>query len=505
MKLLANLIFLTFTFTSVSISIAAESADLVIINADIRTMARTKPRAQALAVVGNRFVAVGTDKEISAFIGPRTKKIDAGGKLVLPGFNDAHVHFAAIGNKFSSIDLKPAKTSEEIAAMLADHARFLPKGRWILGGGWNLDDSKKNQLRKLADAVTPENPVFVYSSDGKSAFANGPALLKARISKRTTNPADGTIDRDADGEPNGLLSGSAMRLVGSLVPPDHTRDWHAVIETATNYAASLGVTSVQDMHSDELEGVYRDLNRKGKLKTRVYDCAPITSSAKLAAKGIKAASGDAMVRTGCVKYFSEGDETEAEDLQRKISTADKAGLQVMIHAIGSRANGIVLDAFEKTIKENGARDRRFRVEHAQNPLTEDLPRFARSKIIASMQPWLFFDGNGTSSTVFKKHQDLRTTLAFGSDASITEFNPLYGIYAAVSGPEAITVGDAVRAYTVGSAYAEFQENVKGSIEVGKLADFVILDCDIFAVDIGDLQKTRVVATIVDGKQVYPSK
>ncbi len=483
------------------VSHAQMHADVVIVNADVRTMSRERPRAEAVAIKGNKFVAVGTNKEILAFAGPKTKKIDAGGKLVLPGFNDAHVHFAAIGNKFSTIDLKTAKTPGEIAQRLAYYVRFLPKGRWILGGGWDLTGSVPN--RKIVDPVTADNPVFVYSSDGKAAFANGAALSKARITKLTRDPPNGVIVRDDESEPTGILKGSAFRLVSSIVPTDHTRNWPEIIETASNYAASLGVTSVQDMHSDELADVYRQLEREGKLKTRVYDCSPISAWKRLAASGIKAASGDAMVRTGCVKYFSDGNEDGAEilQLQRDIAAADKAGLQVMIHAIGSRANGIVLDAFEKTIAVNGTRDRRFRIEHAQNAADEDLPRFVRSGIIASMQPWLF---NGTSSSIYATHLKLRTPLAFGSDASITDFDPLLGIRSATTGPGAMTADEAVRAYTLGSAYAEFQENAKGSIAVGKYADLVILSSSIFD-GAAMADKATVLTTFVDGKQVYDSK
>ncbi len=419
----ATLASILFSSLSATAHTGLAAADLVLINGNVRTLDRSNLQVDALAVSAGKITAVGSNAEIRKLIGERTRVIDAKGRLVLPGFNDAHVHFAAIGNKFSSIDLRNVRSPEEMAARLGEYARVLPKGRWILGGGFDPGAVavENGKLRRLADAVTADTPVFVYSADGKTAFANGAALVKARITRATPDPPGGTIGRDDLGEPNGMLTGSAIRLVAGLLPQNHMTNWPEIIETATNYAASLGVTSVQDMHSDELVDVYRHLDRAGKLNTRVYDCSPLSAASKLAAGGVKAASGDAMVRTGCVKYFSEGDEAEVPQLRRDIAAADKAGLQVMIHAIGPRANAIVLDAFESAVKANGPRDRRFRIEHAQGAVDTDLSRFARFGFIASMQPWLF---SGTNPSVYKRHLELGTRLAFGSDASIVELNPL---------------------------------------------------------------------------------
>jgi predicted amidohydrolase YtcJ len=477
------------------------AADLVLINGNVRTLDRSNPQVEALAVSGGRIAAVGSNAEIRKLIGERTRVIDAKGKLVLPGFNDAHVHFAAIGNKFSSIDLRTARSSEEIAARLAEYSRFLPKGRWILGGGFDRGRiGESGSLRRLADAVTRDNPVFLYSADAKTAFANRAALAKARITRHTPDPAGGSIGRDAAGEPDGILTGSVMRLVGSTVPADHSKNWPEILETATNYSASLGVTSVQDMSTDDMADVYRQLDRAGKLKTRIYDCVGISAVSKLAGSGVRAATGDAMVRTGCVKYFSEGDEAELPQLMKDIASADKAGLQVMIHAIGPEANRITLDAFEWTAKTNGSRDRRFRVEHAHNAAA-DLPRFASLGVVASMQPWLFHNGGPTA---FRRHLQLRTSLAFGSDAPIVDLNPLLGIYAAASGTNGLSIEEAVRSYTTGSAFAEFQEKVKGTIAPGKLADIVILSDNIFARDFSRKSNVVVLVTIVNGKIVYES-
>ncbi len=491
-RLFSYLVFFAIALSATRFCLAAEPADIVILNANVRTMNGRKPRTEAIAIKGRKFVGVGTNDEIRRFIGPLTKEIDAGGRLMLPGFNDAHVHFAAIGNKFSSIDVRGETNPEAVAEKIAEYARFLPKGRWILGSGFGREfiAADGGRLLGLVDPVTRENPVLIYLSDGRMAFANSLAIARAtaqHLSARTVTPTDG------------FVSGQMLRLVAAAVPADHIRNWPEILETASNYAASFGVTSVQDMQSDELDDVYRQLDREGKLKTRVYDCSPLSSLKRLVAERVKAASGTAMVRTGCVKYFSEGDATELAQLRRDIAAADQAGLQVMIHAIGQRANHIVLDAFEWAAKENGPRDRRFRVEHAHNALPDDVPRFARNAIIPSMQPWLF---RSSGPAIFSRHLKLHSPLAFGSDAPMLELDPLLGIYAAVSGPEGISVDEAVRAYTVGSAFAEFQEKVKGTIDVGKLADLVVLSDNIFVLDPSRIRDVRALLTIVNGRIVF---
>jgi len=482
----------------------AAVADLIIINANVRTMASEQPKAEAIAVSNGEIIAVGSAKTIRALAGEGTKTIDAGGRLVIPGFNDAHVHLGAIGNIFSSIDLRGVKTPKEFTERFARYTRFLPKGRWILGSGWDNRSWVPNDppTRALIDEVTSDNPVFVYNVDSKAAFANGLALKIAGIDKTIKDPFGGTIFHDSSGEPTGVLRGSAIPMVGNKVPQNHMKSWPEVIETASNYAASLGITSVQDMQSDDLGDILRELARQGKLKTRVYDCTALSDWRELATLGRKAATGDAMVRTGCVKFFADDEHEDIVQLERDIAGADKAGLQVAIHAIGPGPNEVVLIAYEKAAKANGPRDRRFRIEHTHNARPEDLPRIARLDAIASMQPWLFYGENGTTSDDYKKILGLGTHVAFGSDASIKEFDPILGIYAAVSSKGAISVEQAVHAYTVGSAYAEFQEEKKGTIEVGKLADFVILSDDIFSIDRSKIRSVRVESTIVGGKVVF---
>jgi predicted amidohydrolase YtcJ len=463
----------------------SSAADLVIINANVRTMEKAKPRAEAIAVSGERITAVGSTIDISKLTGKNTVAIDAKGRLVLPGFNDAHAHFMAIGNLFSSIDLSTAKTEGDVVAKLKHYAKFLPKGRWILGG--KLDPTVAISRDEI-DAATPENPVFIYHSDPKTAVANGLALQLARVESS-----------------GGVLDSRGIGSVQFVVPKDHVKDWPAIAETASNYAASFGITSVQDPHSDDMAAVYRELHRQGKLKTRIYDCVSLSNWAKLAALGTKAAEGDAMVRTGCVKGFYDAEDPDTLSLAKNIAAADSAGLQVLIHAIGKDANVSILNAFEKAASANGVRDRRFRIEHAHNLRSVDIPRFARLKIIPSMQPILFFsEGTGVQDE-YRRLLDPGAMLAFGADAPMRGFNPLEGINGAVNagGKRGITVEEAVYAYTMGAAYAEFQEKEKGSIEMGKLADLVILAGDPFD-KASDLNKISVNLTLLAGVIVYDS-
>ncbi len=466
-----------------SSAVIAQSPDLIILNAKVRTMDKANPRAEAVAVNGERISAIGSTDEIRKLIGPLTKVINAQGRLVLPGFNDAHAHFMAIGNLFSSIDLTDAKTEDDVIAKLRHFALFLPKGRWILGGKLSPDIQLS---RAKVDAATPGNPVFVFHTYARTALANGLAMKAARIDSAT-----------------GVLDTRAIALMQSVVPKNHVRDWPAIAEAATMYAASFGITSIQDTHSDDMAAVYRELLKQGKLKTRIYDCISLSNWAKLAAIGVKAGFGDAMVRTGCVKGFYDPEDPETAMLAKNISGADASGIQVLIHAIGREANVAALSAFERSIVTNGQRDRRFRMEHAAGVAAADLNQFARSKIIPSMQPVLFSSQTSNAGDEYRRMLDSGAAIAFGADAPMRGLDPLDGIRAAVNagGKRSLTVDEAVYAYTLGAAFAEFQEKEKGSITVGKLADLVILSSDIFA-EKADIRASTVWLTVVNGRIVY---
>ncbi len=533
------------------------AADLIIVNANIHTMDRSHPAAAAIAIHGNRIIAVGSNDEIKKLAGADTKVIDAKGRLVLPGFNDAHVHFMSGGFQLSSVDLRDANTPQEFAERIRDFAARLPKGRWITGGDWDHErwPDAKLPTKELIDRYTPDTPVFVNRLDGHMALANSLALKLAGVTRETKDPPGGVIVRDLNtGEPTGILKDAAQSFVWKVIPAPSFEEKLAAARAATNHAASLGVTSVQDMSAGADVSVYQALLDRGELKNRIYAVWPLPRWERLAQTGGRAHFGSAMLRTGGLKGFADGslgsttalffqpyndapntsgipsDEMfpEAAMLER-VRGADQAGLQVIIHAIGDRANDNILSIYEQVEKEDGDRDRRFRIEHAQHLRSQDIPRFARDKVIASMQPYHAIDDGrwaekrigperAKTTYAFRSLLDSGAILAFGTDWTVAPLNPLLTIYAAATRrtldgkhpngwiPEQkISVEEAVRAYTVGSAFAEFQENEKGTIVPGKLADIVILSRDIFQIDPKEVEKVKVVTTIMDGRVIYEVK
>ena len=537
------------------------SATLIVVNANVRTMDPAKPTAEAIAVHGNRIVAVGSSAEIRKLAGSRTEVIDADGKLVLPGFNDAHVHFLSGGFQLSSVDLRDASTPEEFAQRIRSFAAKLPAGRWITGGDWDherwpeINGKAPLPTKELIDRFTPNTPVFVSRLDGHMALANSLALKLAGVTKLTPDPDGGLIVRDpTTGEPTGVLKDAAMSAVWKVIPDSSIEEKLSAARAATEHAAKLGVTSVQDMSAGDDVGVYQSLLDRGELKTRIYAVAPLPAWERLARTGIHAHFGSDMLRIGGLKGFADGslgsttaffyepyldapttrglagDEMFPEGaMLERVRQADRAGLQVMIHAIGDRANDQILSLFTQVSRENGARDRRFRIEHAQHLRRQDIQRFAGEKVIASMQPYHAIDdgrwaekriGRERAKTTyaFRSLLDAGATLAFGTDWSVAPLNPVLGIYAAVTRrtldgknangwiPEQrITVEEAVRAYTLGSSFAEFQEGSKGTLTPGKLADIVMLSQDVFTIEPREIEKVKVVLTIMDGRIVYSSR
>lgn len=551
---------IAFAFSLFAMNVTSHSdkpivaADIIIVNANVHTMDSIQLAAQAIAVLGNRIVATGTDKEIKKLAGPQTRIIDAKKRLVLPGFNDSHVHFLGGGFQLSSVNLRDANSPAEFAERIARFATKIPAGRWITGGNWDHERwaDAKLPTRDLIDKATPTTPVFVSRLDGHMALANSVALRLAGVTRETPDPPGGLIVRDLKtGEPTGILKDAAMSFVWKVVPEPNFEEKLAAARAATEHAAALGVTSVQDMSAGNDVGVYQTLLDRGELKTRIYAVSPLPAWERLARTGVRAHFGTEMLRIGGLKGFSDGslgsttaffyepyqdapntsglagDEMFPEGaMLNRVRDADRAGLQVMIHAIGDRANDLILAMFEQVMRENGARDRRFRIEHAQHLRRQDIPRFSRAKVIASMQPYHAIDdgrwaekriGKERAKTTyaFRSLLDSGTTLAFGTDWSVAPLDPMPSLYAAVTrrtldgkNPEGwipeqkITIEEAVRAYTVGSAYAEFQESVKGTITPGKLADLVILSRDIFKIDPKKIEKVVVVITIMDGRVVY---
>lgn len=536
---------------------AGISADLIVVNAKIRTMDPSNPRAEALAIQGNRILRLGTTEQIKALAEPGTRTIDAGGRLVLPGFNDAHVHFLTGGFHLAGVDLGDAKSPEELARRIGEFAKKLPKDRWITGGRWDheLWPGAPLPTKELIDPVTGATPVFVSRLDGHMALANSVALNLAGVTKDTKDPPGGAIVRDPKtGEPTGILKDAAMSFVTSKIPPATRTEKLEAARAATAQAASLGVTSVQDMSAGTDVGAYQELLERGELNTRIYAVAPLPSWERLAHAGVRGAFGDAMLRVGGLKGFSDGslgsstawffdayegtpenfglpaDEMFPDGaMLERVKSADRAGLQVMVHAIGDRANDTMLSIFEQVSRANGERDRRFRIEHAQHIRLGDIPRFARARVIASMQPYhAADDGRWAEKRIdrkrlrgtyaFRSLLDTGAMLAFGSDWTVAPLDPLQGIAAAVTRrtldgknpdgwvPEQkITVEEAVRAYTVGSAYAEFAEKVKGTLAPGRLADIVVLSQNIFEIPPERIESTKVLWTIMDGRVVFVSQ
>lgn len=529
------------------------TADLIVINGKIRTMDTARPNTEAFAVMGNKIVAVGTNAEIQKLAGANTRTIDARGRLVVPGFNDAHVHFLEGGYQLSSVDLRDAKTPAEFVRRIKEFAAKQPTGRWILGGKWDHENWTPANLPTAAmiDAATPNNPVFIDRLDGHMALANSLALKLAGVDKNTKDVEGGEIVRDGVGNPTGVLKDAAMAYINKVIPAFSFAEKLEQAQAATEYAASLGVTSVQDMSAGTDVGVYQELQRRGKLKTRIYGCSPLSDYTRWEKTGVTRAFGSDWLRVGCLKGYSDGSlgsttawlfapyldapnssglaSDEVQKTLENVSNADKADLQINIHAIGDKANDFVLSTYEKISRENAGKDRRFRIEHAQHLRMEDIKRFGQLKVIASMQPfhladdgrwaWKRLDAPRLKGTyAFRSLLDSGATLAFGTDWYVAPLNPMLGIHAAVTRqtlddknpngwiPEQkISVEETVRAYTQGSAFAEFQENLKGSIAPGKLADFVVLSADIFTINPNEIRNTQVLMTVVDGKIVYERK
>lgn len=539
-----------------SVAFAEDAPDLIVVNAKIATLNESQPAVQALAVVGNRIHSLGDDSVIRKMANAKTQIIDAQGRLVLPGFNDSHVHFVSGGRQLSSVDLRDAKSPAELAERLARFAAKLPAGTWITGGDWDHENWPQAPLptRQMIDEVTREHPVLVSRLDGHMALANSLALRRAGVSRSTTDPDGGLIVRDAAGEPTGILKDAAMALVSSKIPGPSHAERLAATRAATDHAASLGVTSVQDMSGSGDIPIYQELLQRGELKTRIYAAAPLPSWKRSAQQGLKAAVGNDWLRQGALKGFADGslgsttafffepylddprtrglasDEMFPEGaMLERIRQADRAGLHVMVHAIGDRANDQMLAIFDQVTKENGPRDRRFRIEHAQHLRLEDIPRFAAGKVIASMQPFHCADDGrwaekrigphrAQGTYAFRSLLDSGAVLAFGSDWNVAPLDPLRGIAAAVTRrtldgkhpdgwvpQQKISVIEAVRAYTVGSAFAEFQEQQKGTLAPEKLADFVMLARDVFTIPATEIEQARVVLTVVNGKVVFDGR
>jgi predicted amidohydrolase YtcJ len=517
--------------------------------------------AQAVAILNGRFVAVGTDAEIRPLIGPHTKVIDLHGRMAMPGFIDAHVHFVVGSNLVTQLYLKDVKNETEFVAAIAARAKTMKPGQWILGGNWDESTwpGAKLPTHELIDAVTPDNPVYLRRYDGHEAIMNTLAMKLAGITATTKVPVGGTILKDASGQPTGLIKDSVRDIIDKAIPPPTPTEFEAAVRTGLDQLRKNGVTSVGDMNYGQLAptGSPADLihllhraELEGWLTARFYSIIPLTDIKLLTDLGASRGFGSDMLRVGALKTYADGsigsrsgwffqdydDQPGFKGLPRAIlqpranmdaavKTAIANGYQLNTHAVGDRANAETLDAIEQSAGPNPAQYR-FRIEHAQHVRPQDFARFAKLGVIASMQPYHVVDDGrfvdarigrkrSESSYAWRSMLDAGATLAFGTDWPIAPINPMLGLYAAVTRitndgknpggwipSQRITLEEALRAYTQASAFAEFQENNKGTITPGKLADIIVLSDDLFAIPPAKIPDTRVLLTILGGESVY---
>ncbi|KAL6061608.1 Amidohydrolase [Balamuthia mandrillaris] len=542
----------------------------------------------AVAVVGDRIAFVGSSSEAASWIDPLTTKvIDGGGeKMLVPGFVDSHIHLLMAGFGLTSVQLRDAPTKEEFVQRIGRFAEGLPPGAWVREGSWDhtkwtgTSEGREGEeavlpAKEWIDGVTPENPVLVCRLDGHMCLANGLALRLANISRDSPEVPGGTIVRDSNGEPTGILKDNAMQLVWNAMPPRSQQEEDEALSAAMSHVLQFGVTSVHHMSYDWNDlPVFERAHQQEQLRIRIYVAVPLSTWQQLAelkhrrmqeiGEQKKDWRGDEWLRVGNLKAFTDGSlgshtalmfeplgdvnadspsekglmVSSEEDLYNWVSGADSEELHVSVHAIGDKANHILLNVMERVIHEHAPRDRRFRIEHAQHLRPADLKRFAPNNIIGSMQPYHLVDDGpwarsllgeerGAQSWPFRTLFDQGALVTFGSDWFVAIPDPLKGIYAAVtrsidappssSSPlrewtpeQSIRVEEALMAYTCNAAYASFEEEVKGRIEPGYLADLVLLDRDITECEEGDaasqraqcLWDAKVEMTIVGGEVMF---
>lgn len=538
-----------------------EKADLVIINGKIFTIDRSNPAAEAVAIAGEKIIAVGTSESISKFIDRgKTKVIDAKGRLVIPGFNDAHVHFGPLDPDY--IELRYTTDLSVITEKVRAQVAKSKPGELIKGGHWEHEMfiDKKWPSKELIDKVSHNNPVVLSRADGHSVLVNSFVLKASGITKNTRPPFGGEIMKDpVTGEPTGILKENAESLIitGESKPSrsreeDEARTWNGYL-LALKEARECGVTSVQVPGKGDFS-MYVKLQSEGLLTARIDIGSFLTADTVQLQKdlelektfpkegnwirfGYLKAFIDGTIGSGTAlmfEPFSDNPSTSGlammpyEEFEKMVIIADRKGFQIGVHSIGDKGNNWTLNAFEKAISINGKRDSRHRDEHAQTLQQSDIPRFAILGVIASMQPTHCISDKkfclkrigplrARGAYAWKSLADAGAAIAFGTDYQVEPLNPMEGLYASVTRkdrlgedgdgwyPEQkITMEDAIRYYTLGSAYAQFMEDRKGMIKPGYLADIVITDRDLLKIPVEEIMKTRVDYTITGGKIVYES-
>jgi len=543
-----------------------EPADLVLVEGKIVTMDEAKPQAEALAVRGDRIVAVGTSQEIKAYIGGQTRVLDLRGKLAVPGLIDSHVHFMGIGESKQSLDLTKARSWEEIVAMVGEAAERARPGQWIIGRGWHQEKWDKTPEPNIGglpyhhslSRVSPDNPVILEHASGHSTIANAKAMELAGVSAQTPNPQGGEIIKNRDGEPIGTFLETAQGLIYRAQEAALNRRTVEQVEADSRLTASLasqeclskGLTSVHDAGASfatiDLYKRLADENRLGvrinamigegnnRLRERIKDAFLIGyANHQVTVRSIKRLIDGALGAHGAWLFepyadlpSSTGLNTEPlADLRETARIAVENGFQLCIHAIGDRANRETLDIYEEAFRAHpDKKNLRWRIEHAQHVSAADIPRFGGLGVIASMQgvhatsdgPWvpkrLGQQRAEEGAYAWRKLVASGALMANGTDAPVEDVDPIPCFYALVTrrmkngqvffGDQRLSRPEALRAYTLNGAIASFEEGVKGSLTPGKLADITVLSRDIMTVPEEDILKTRVLATIVGGKILY---
>jgi hypothetical protein len=526
-------------------------ADLVVYGR-VWTGDSARPWAGAVAVAGDTISAVGDSAEIARLVGPGTEVLSNGAALVTPGFMDGHLHLLDGGFQLASVDLRPANTPAEFIERLAAFTTERKPGEWILGGDWDHERWPGTPLprRQWIDSVTPNNPVMLSRLDGHMALANSAALRLAGIGKATKDFPGGVIVRDPHtGEPTGILKDEAMAPVAAVIPSPSNEQRDAALKRALEHAAKHGVTAFAHVSVGLADlGAYLRAKAAGTLTARASLYFPLQFWKQVADTVARRGRGDDWVWIGGVKGYMDGSlgsttalfyqpyeddrstsgvmVTPEDSMRAWVGAADSAGLQVVVHAIGERANGLLLQIFDSVGQVHGPRDRRFKVEHAQHLRREDIGRFGQLGVIASMQPYhAIDDGRWAQKRIgperikttyaFRSLLDQGAVLAFGSDWTVAPIEPLLGIYAAVTRrtldgknpkgwvpEEKITIEETLRAYTAGNAYGVFAEDRRGKLVPGYMADLVLLDRDLTKIPPEEIEQAAVKATIVGGRIVF---
>ena len=554
------------------------TADLILHNGVVWTVDSKNTTAQAVAIRDGKFVVVGSNADALKLRGPNTQVIDLRGRFVTPGFNDNHVHFASAA-QFLEFNIMNVSTQEQFVARVKDVTSRLAKGEWIVGGFWGAYDqwaagSAGGQKREafapnmsLIDDITADYPMFIRKFDDTQFAANRVALRALKLDPNNPSAPDVEFLKDHQDKLNGHMRGRGVsRLFASIVPRNFSRERR--IQQTKNALAEIrrfGVTNVSDMSDDTQLDIYRELHQKGELTVRVHFRPGLDRWKEMSDRGIKVGSGDEWIRLGAMKGHLDGImgtstarfrepysnqpnnrgrwrplmvNDKGEFVEGKflgyMLDADRAGLQITVHAIGDEANNVLLNYLEELNRRNGKRDRRFRLVHAQVLAADDFKRLGELGVVAEVQPFHLSDDmrwmeerigaeRSKGAYAFKSIQASGSVLSFGTDwpgtsASEYPINPMLGLYAAVtrqtlSGEpkagwfptERISIEDAIRAYTYNTAYANFEETIKGSIEVGKFADLTVLSKNLVRIPPKELLSTEVVYTIVNGRIVYEQK